>query len=599
MSAEWLDGLLHLTVLLSLALLLVLALRPLWLRAFGPGSVRILWLCVPAVLLAAQLPAPVVQVPISVPPSNSVGVVPVVDLARGASPALQLEGSIPFLAGNDDHYISLVLLSLWLLGVLGMAARLVLQQRRFRYSLGRLQQRPDGSYISEFSTCGPALVGALRPRIVLPADFEIRYDTDQQSLILAHERCHLRRGDAQFTLLACAIRCVFWFNPLVHLAWTRFRFDQELSCDAEVLRDRPDARRRYAEAMLSTQLADPGLPAGCTWQSSHPLKRRIAMLYFPRPHRVRLLAGMLLAVGASSASALGAWNSLPARVAYTSEAVVAVDTDRKPPPVMVAPAPMAPVASVAPTARVAGPTPVAPPKPPEPSAPVAPPTEEAVSRSKGQAPVASARTSRTTPAPQVRETPAAPPTASVQSSMTSAMNAAPQLAMNGSAPRAVARNAGSSRQLALADARTSSEYVAYQAPRVVEASMPAFPRTVWSPELISYPGHPDQQAVAERVVRDPALSRLEVRVSLDPNGTLQRVAISQSELSNQHERAALRAVRQWRFEPARIDGQTVASEVLLPFVFHSAAALSVVRDDRTPVIRNIIPQAPAYTTANP
>ena len=89
---------------------------------------------------------------------------------------------------------------------------------------------------------------------------------------------------------------MFWFNPLVHLAAARFRFDQELACDAAVIARHPDSRRRYGAAMLKTQRAEFGLPMGCHWQSSHPLKERVAMLkqappsrptrasHAPRPH---------------------------------------------------------------------------------------------------------------------------------------------------------------------------------------------------------------------------------------------------------------------------------------------------------------------------
>ncbi|MGD3580303.1 M56 family metallopeptidase, partial [Xanthomonas citri pv. citri] len=41
----------------------------------------------------------------------------------------------------------------------------------------------------------PVSVGLWRPRIVLPMDFDTRYSAAERTLILAHERLHLRRGD--------------------------------------------------------------------------------------------------------------------------------------------------------------------------------------------------------------------------------------------------------------------------------------------------------------------------------------------------------------------------------------------------------------------
>lgn len=41
----------------------------------------------------------------------------------------------------------------------------------------------------------------------------------------------MRRGDAFFALLASAIRCIHWFNPMVWLGLYYFDRDMEMSCD--------------------------------------------------------------------------------------------------------------------------------------------------------------------------------------------------------------------------------------------------------------------------------------------------------------------------------------------------------------------------------
>ncbi|MDZ4048456.1 MAG: TonB family protein, partial [Pseudoxanthomonas sp.] len=103
------------------------------------------------------------------------------------------------------------------------------------------------------------------------------------------------------------LSCLFWFNPLVHMAARRFRLDQELACDAAVLRRHPNQRRSYGEAMLKTQLAAISLPLGCHWPSRHPLKERISMLKqsAPGPARRRFGSGVIAA--GLAVLALGAW----------------------------------------------------------------------------------------------------------------------------------------------------------------------------------------------------------------------------------------------------------------------------------------------------
>ena len=125
-------------------------------------------------------------------------------------------------------------------------------------------------------------------RIVLPADFEHRYDGTERALILAHEAaaCPTPRW---LLVPAGAVRgglvsgSIHWRGG--HLA--ALRHDQELACDAAVLREHGAQRRSYANAMLKTQSAAFALPVGCTWSPRHPLTERIAMLKLPLPSRLR------------------------------------------------------------------------------------------------------------------------------------------------------------------------------------------------------------------------------------------------------------------------------------------------------------------------
>jgi TonB family protein len=63
--------------------------------------------------------------------------------------------------------------------------------------------------------------------------------------------------------------------------------------------------------MLKTQLADLGLPAGCHWQSSHPLKERIAMLKQPLPGRTRRWIGTACVAVIVAATSFAAWAAQP------------------------------------------------------------------------------------------------------------------------------------------------------------------------------------------------------------------------------------------------------------------------------------------------
>lgn len=294
MSDQWIHNLLQAlllaTIASSAAIALVLILRKTLRRRFGAMATYAVWLLVPLAAASALLPAPVMTDVLPV----AMQVIP-----KAARPMANVVAATPTIQPAD---ISPWLFAAWLAGLALALALFVRQQRRFIRGLGQLSTIDADTTIAQTTAGCPALVGAWRPRIVLPADFEQRYSSDERTLILAHERNHRARGDAQINALVALLRGVFWFNPLIHFAASRLRFDQELACDATVIARFPHARRSYADAMLKTQLAGIGLPIGCYWQATHPLKERIAMLKQPLPGRVRgalgiTLAGMLIVGG--------------------------------------------------------------------------------------------------------------------------------------------------------------------------------------------------------------------------------------------------------------------------------------------------------------
>lgn len=350
-SHEWLALIGETAVASSVAVLLVLLLRRTIRDTFGVAVAYALWWLVPAAIVAVLLPAPVTVAY----PKVVIGAAAVV-----ASPGTVAEAAIT---------LTQWLAALWLAGAMAMVWRFSRQQAAFRRALGPLVHRPDGLRESRAVAGLPAVIGLWRPMIVVPADFDARYTPLQRGLMEAHERVHLRRGDLPANAIATALRCVFWFNPLLHAAARLFRQDQELACDQQVIARHPASRRDYGEAMFKTQLAVQPLPLGCHWLTfdrgrNHPLKERIAMLKQPVPTPRRWITGAALVATLTLSAGFAAWASQTPRVVHAEAPV-------PPAPPQVPPAPPAPPALPAPTIGTAAPGDA--PLPPPPAPPALPP----------------------------------------------------------------------------------------------------------------------------------------------------------------------------------------------------------------------------------
>lgn len=246
-----LSGLLQQALLLSLAVVLLRALRRPLLH-LGATAVYASWLLLPALLLTPALPRPARE------PLQAV-----MQVAAAPLPVLRA-AALP----EQPTSHAAAWLALWLAG----AAIVITVQACRQWRLARFGERlPAGS--------SPALVGLLRPRVALPADFDHRFSPTERQLILAHEQVHRERLDNLWNLLACALTALHWWNPLAWWAARRMQADQELACDAAVLATHPGSRPAYTRALLAAHgLTPPCAPLASRWGSSHPLIERIAML---------------------------------------------------------------------------------------------------------------------------------------------------------------------------------------------------------------------------------------------------------------------------------------------------------------------------------
>nr|WP_147197490.1 BlaR1 family beta-lactam sensor/signal transducer [Rummeliibacillus stabekisii] len=81
----------------------------------------------------------------------------------------------------------------------------------------------------------PMIIGLLRNYVVLPSKFDQWLSKDEIKYIFLHELNHYKYKDTVVNYLILFFQIIYWFNPLVWLAFRKMRLDREITCDYAVL----------------------------------------------------------------------------------------------------------------------------------------------------------------------------------------------------------------------------------------------------------------------------------------------------------------------------------------------------------------------------
>ncbi len=94
----------------------------------------------------------------------------------------------------------------------------------------------------------PFILGLIAPKIYVPSGM----DTETLKSVCSHESAHLRRRDYIWKPLGFMLLSVYWFNPLMWVAYILLSGDIEAACDEKVIEnmDRYE-RAAYSQALLN------------------------------------------------------------------------------------------------------------------------------------------------------------------------------------------------------------------------------------------------------------------------------------------------------------------------------------------------------------
>ena len=138
----------------------------------------------------------------------------------------------------------------WLIGLGAMLLYALVSYLRLRRRVSVSLPIRDRIYLCD-AISSPFILGVVKPHIYLPSGL----DEVQRQNVLAHEQAHLARRDHWWKPLGFALLAVYWFNPVLWLAYTLLCRDIELACDERVIRTMDEsAVKTYSTVLLACSI---------------------------------------------------------------------------------------------------------------------------------------------------------------------------------------------------------------------------------------------------------------------------------------------------------------------------------------------------------
>ncbi|MBR6537955.1 MAG: hypothetical protein IKT67_12230 [Lachnospiraceae bacterium] len=140
----------------------------------------------------------------------------------------------------------------------------------------------------------PFILGMLRPRIYLPSDISI---TDRE-YVISHEKAHLKRLDHIWKPLGFLLLSVYWFHPLLLVAYILLCKDIEFACDEKVIKELgAEQKKTYSTALINCSVSRKMISACPLAFGENGVKGRVkSVLHYKKPAFWVLVASVLVCV---------------------------------------------------------------------------------------------------------------------------------------------------------------------------------------------------------------------------------------------------------------------------------------------------------------
>ncbi len=136
---------------------------------------------------------------------------------------------------------------IWLIGISAMLIYALISFIKIKHKISTAIFRRDNIWICD-DIESPFILGLFKPQIYLPSTL----DSNDRKYVIAHENAHIKRRDYFWKPFGFLLLSVYWFNPLIWLAYIILCRDIELACDEKVLKDMgEEVKKPYSTALVN------------------------------------------------------------------------------------------------------------------------------------------------------------------------------------------------------------------------------------------------------------------------------------------------------------------------------------------------------------
>jgi len=199
-------------------------------------------------------------------------------------------------SANPMQVISFIASVVWIVGLAAMLLYTLISCLRIHRNVREAIPLEKGIWLCDHISA-PFLFGTLHPRIYLPSDL----NEENRRYVIAHEQAHIARHDHWWKPLGFVLLSVYWFQPVLWIAYVLFCRDIEFACDEKVIKKMGEqSKKPYANALLQCSMPRKMVTACPVAFGEVGVKGRIkSVLHYRKPSFWILMAALAACIVAA------------------------------------------------------------------------------------------------------------------------------------------------------------------------------------------------------------------------------------------------------------------------------------------------------------